>query len=885
MNSVIDQYNEAKDSKHGRNSTEILSVSGKRGQTEEKNEQYKNNKKMKRRVSNSAEILSVIAQKAEIKKKNEQYKNNKKTKRRASNSAEILSAIAQDAQIKKKNEQYKNNKKMKRRASNSAEILSAIAQDAQIKKKKDRYNNNNKMKLRANKSSEILSAIAQKEQIKKKNDQYNDNKKIKLPVSNSTKMMSAIALNEEQDEIRYNSEIMSAIANSEHQKKRKEEYNVCRKKKHEKKIKLIPSSVDAANYEKAYDEETKYIVCAVCGREGSRKGCIDVGDNAELIDESGIREQYIAVTTVNDDTSVYDTIFINELSKHFIGGLLKCSNSICSVCSRQMKQVKSKIEGSTEDDINHVGEENIRHDDNESNKEVNRLRIPKLAYINGLFPGSIPLELQGLTIVEDSMINIYSAISNVTLEGGKFYKMKRGTCYTIINDLTSVAKQLPRMPTIETTAIIRHCNTSASKEYTYRPYKIFSALTWLKTNNHLYAQIELVWPSEVLDWQNDVSSIDIPYIELSDVEQLEIEGEAVEEERKSSDDHSTNTGRNVLDINYFEVTDLITYLITFSLFCLSDFTPILHIVLDVISITMPFTKFPDAMPEHKISLYIEGSAGQESEILLETHQSLVSQLKELQETLRAPVLKNNERNAQHEFVCQYKNPEYYLPRCFATLYPYGRGCPCDKYRRGPLTMAKYISHSLCVGGGPFPRRFQNSAKYIFSTYTMEMKRKVGGVAYVAQRKKLDGKVNEQDILPTINDIKKLLSYLEATDVGDLNQPLLNRNMRERGVPIAEYNENTSSTTAAQNDKDIQKLIKRLVPYSKSLQGTAPHIAYERTKLMAMISSQIISDLGNWRYFFTTAPADLYDNRLYEVVQSSITDNSSDAWNIRTQQVR
>jgi hypothetical protein len=58
---------------------------------------------------------------------------------------------------------------------------------------------------------------------------------------------------------------------------------------------------------------------------------------------------------------------------------------------------------------------------------------------------------------------------------------------------------------------------------------------------------------------------------------------------------------------------------------------------------------------------------------------------------------------------------------------------------------------------------------------------------------------------------------------------------------------------------MQKLVKRLVSYSKSLQVTAPHIAYERSKL--------ISDGGDWRYFFTTAPADLYDNRLYDVVQS------------------
>jgi hypothetical protein len=55
--------------------------------------------------------------------------------------------------------------------------------------------------------------------------------------------------------------------------------------------------------------------------------------------------------------------------------------------------------------------------------------------------------------------------------------MNSGTCYTIVNDLTSVAKKLSRMPTIESVIIIRHKNTAISKDYTYRPYTVFTALT------------------------------------------------------------------------------------------------------------------------------------------------------------------------------------------------------------------------------------------------------------------------------------------------------------------------------------------------------------------------------------------------------------------------
>ena len=117
-----------------------------------------------------------------------------------------------------------------------------------------------------------------------------------------------------------------------------------------------------------------------------------------------------------------------------------------------------------------------------------------------------------------------------------------------------------------------------------------------------------------------------------------------------------------------------------------------------------------------------------------------------------------------------------------------------------------------------------------------MKRKVGGVAYVAQRKNLDGKEVEQEVPPTIDDIKKLLSYLEEKNDVELNNPVLNSKKRDRADLDEACNEYGSSNSVSDNDKEMQKLIKRLVPYSKSLQGTAPHIAYERTKLMAMISS-------------------------------------------------
>ena len=69
-----------------------------------------------------------------------------------------------------------------------------------------------------------------------------------------------------------------------------------------------------------------------------------------------------------------------------------------------------------------------------------------------------------------------------------------------------------------------------------------------------------------------------------------------------------------------------------------------------------------------------------------------------------------------------------------------------------ITMANYTKHMLCLGGGPDARRFQQNAKFIFSMYTMEMRRKIGGVAYLAQRKDYDEQSNVDT--PNIKDINE-----------------------------------------------------------------------------------------------------------------------------------
>jgi hypothetical protein len=270
-------------------------------------------------------------------------------------------------------------------------------------------------------------------------------------------------------------------------------------------------------------------------------------------------------------------------------------------------------------------------------------------------------------------------------------------------------------------------------------------------------------------------------------------------------------------------------------------------------------------------------------VLLQEPATLVSQLQVLKDSLLpAAAMGVMERETNFQFVCQFRQPEYFLPRCFAALFPYGRGCPSDKASR-TANVKKHTAHMLCLGGGPSPRRFQQSSKYIFTMYIMEMKRKIGGIAYAAQKSKFDGSPILNDSVPTVGDINKLLIYLNNTNEGTDSDQNIN-NSEEQHLPNS-YEQCEKNSNPRSNEIEMQKLIQRLVPYSQSMQGTAPHIAYERTKLMAMLPSPIMKQSGSCRWFLTMAPSDKYENRTIEVIQDAIIDNSIAAWEQRTLKVR
>jgi hypothetical protein len=115
-----------------------------------------------------------------------------------------------------------------------------------------------------------------------------------------------------------------------------------------------------------------------------------------------------------------------------------------------------------------------------------------------------------------------------------------------------------------------------------------------------------------------------------------------------------------------------------------------------------------------------------------------------------------------------------------------------------------------------------------------------------------------------------------TNTTDVTDRELNNNESVEQPITNKYQNRETIAVPRSNDHEMQKLIQRLVPYSQSLQGTAPHIAFERTKLMAMIPSPIMKKIGSCRWFLTMAPSDKYEIRTIEVMQDAIIDDSISA---------
>jgi hypothetical protein len=225
------------------------------------------------------------------------------------------------------------------------------------------------------------------------------------------------------------------------------------------------------------------------------------------------------------------------------------------------------------------------------------------------------------------------------------------------------------------------------------------------------------------------------------------------------------------------------------------------------------------------------------------------------------------------------------------LYPFGRGGPSDFLFKIGST-SKYHRHVLRRGGGKDGRRFQNHTGSIFATYTYEIKRRIGGLAYAATKKttgissdSVEGEQTNDEQPPSKEVVESLIECLQAVNeseeidvekilqrihdesaAADVARDMNNSNSEANMFNLSEPSH--PSTRAAIQEREankIRSLLNRLVPYAKQAPGTPMHINYERKNMHAMVTSPVITNDSVWRWFVTFAFADLQESRLFEVI--------------------
>jgi len=174
-----------------------------------------------------------------------------------------------------------------------------------------------------------------------------------------------------------------------------------------------------------------------------------------------------------------------------------------------------------------------------------------------------------------------------------------------------------------------------------------------------------------------------------------------------------------------------------------------------------------------------------------------------------------ERSNDHNFVNPYANPAYYWEKCYPLLFPYGRGGPSD---RGNAFdgISSFAQHVLKRGGTKSGRRFQQCPSFYYAAYVFDARRRIGGVTYVASQ--YGGETDNSPM--RVDDVKQIIAYVNDS------------------VAVSMVS-TTSPPAQLKLTPSVKRLLQKLVPYSKDLPGLPTHFAWERKKLLSMLTSNVV----------------------------------------------
>lgn len=139
---------------------------------------------------------------------------------------------------------------------------------------------------------------------------------------------------------------------------------------------------------------------------------------------------------------------------------------------------------------------------------------------NHMDPKDVPPELQDLSYVEQLLIARVQPVMRVYrvrsrgLPGQYAYK---GNIINVGQNLTEIARSLPRTPSSLSTVVVRKDSVSGHRDFHVRRDKVLNAIRFLKSNNPFYADINIVMENLSQLPQNGsifdmISTVDLPEI-------------------------------------------------------------------------------------------------------------------------------------------------------------------------------------------------------------------------------------------------------------------------------------------------------------------------------------------------------------------------------------
>ena len=405
-------------------------------------------------------------------------------------------------------------------------------------------------------------------------------------------------------------------------------------------------------------------------------------------------------------------------------------------------------------------------------KSTSRAVIP-YSMAGGLFCGEPPDVLKNLWAVEVSMVALINPIVTLAVESAYANISSKPNSFCIENDVIQIAQKLPRLPSKDNWAVFMHQGFGGKpdSQHQYRPYYVYEALQWLKENNAMYRDVVMEFPDA---WNAAIQDAQRTIA----VESTEYTADDVAPVRRPPQQESE------------EVEEA-------------------------------HPANPSGLPSREFFLVKSTDYGP----TLEQLKAVARSAQRPTDALNTPIFRRSLLGAN--IVQRHEAPDFDA-MAFPVLYPYGFG-----HVPGKSIDVNYVCHRICSGG--YYRRFQQTPNYLYTHYSFEMKRTVGGISVLAANK------SGSDAMTT-QDARDLLSYLRDEDG---LQPL-----------------------PAEKMARIRRIMRMVAPFAQKLPGTKVVMDQEKNKMRSLVNSPVTREAGHWRWFVTHAQSDLFSPLLYDNIVTS-----------------